>query len=57
MFERENLTRTSVLLISMGLSLWFSLVTPSYLLSLACCVIEFNAIMLYFCNSFPIGRT
>ena len=56
MFEKVNLVKTVVLLGSMFLALWFSLVTSSYILSLLFCVIEFNAIMLYFCNTFPLAN-
>ena len=56
-FEKQYLVRTSTLFISMALALWFSLVNKSYILSLVFCLIEFNAIMLYFCNSFPAGST
>jgi hypothetical protein len=55
-FEKQNIIRTSVLFGSMFFALWFSLVSPSYILSLFFCIIEFNAIMLYFCNTFPLGR-
>ena len=55
-FEKQNLVRTVTLFASMFLALWFSLVNPSYILSLFFCVVEFNAIMLYFCNTFPLGR-
>ena len=55
-FEKQYLIRTSVLFASMFFSLWFSLVQPSYLMSLIFCVIEFNAILLYFCNTFPLGQ-
>ena len=54
-FEKQYLVRTVTLFVSMGLSLWFSIVNKSYIMSLVFCLIEFNAIMLYFCNSFPAG--
>ena len=57
MFEKQNIVKTLTLLSSMFCSLLFSLVWPSYLLSLFFCIVEFNAIMLYFCNTFPIGKT
>ena len=56
-FEKQNLVKTVTLFASMFLSLWFSLVNKSYILSLVFCVIEFNAIMLYFCNTFPAGSS
>ena len=40
----------------MFLALWFSCVNKSYILSIIFCVLEFNAIMLYFCNTFPLGK-
>ena len=55
-FEKQNLVKTVVLFGSMFLALWFSLVNSSYILSLAFTIIEFNAIMLYFCNTFPLGK-
>ena len=56
MFEKQNMVKTLTLLGSMFCSLLFSLVWPSYLLSLFFCIVELNAIMLYFCNTFPIGK-
>jgi hypothetical protein len=56
-FEKQFLVRTVTLFASMFLALWFSLVNKSYILSLVFCLIEFNAIMLYFCNSFPAGTS
>ena len=55
-FEKQYIIRTGTLFGSMFFALWFSVVNPSYLLSLFFCVIEFNAILLYFCNTFPLGR-
>ena len=55
-FEKQNIVKTAVLFGSMFFALWFSLVQSSYILSLFFCILEFNAIMLYFCNSFPMGR-
>merc|ERR1712226_1386709 len=54
-FQKQFLVRTVVLFGSMIGSLWFSLVNSSYIMSLIFCVIEFNAILLYFCNSFPLS--
>ena len=56
MFEKVNLVKTVVLLGSMVLSLWASLIQGSYILSLLFTIIEFNAIMLYFCNTFPLAN-
>ena len=53
-FQKQFLVRTVTLFSSMILALWFSLVNSSYIMSLIFCVIEFNAIMLYFCNTFPL---
>ena len=55
-FEKVNLVKTVTLFTSMFLALWFSLIDPSYILSLFFCILEFNAIMLYFCNSFPLAK-
>jgi len=54
-FEKKNLIKTGVLFLSMILGLWFSLINSSYILSLVFCIVEFNALMLYFCNTFPLS--
>ena len=56
LFEKQNIIKTSILFGSMILALWFSLINESYLLSLIFTVLEFNALMLFFCNTFPMGR-
>ena len=56
MFEDKYKIRTYVLLGSIVGVLVSSLVFGSYLLSLLFCIIELNAVLLYFCNTFPIGR-
>ena len=55
-FEKQYIIRTGVLFSSMFGALWFSIVSESYLLSLFFCIVEFNAILLYFCNTFPMGQ-
>ena len=55
-FQKQFIVRTGVLFGSMFFGLWFSLVNQSYILSLACVVLEFNALLLFFCNTFPLGR-
>ena len=52
--EPKHRVRTLTLFGSMLCSLFFSLVYSSYILSLVFCILEFNAIRLFFCNTFPI---
>ena len=56
LFEKQNLVKTWTLFGSMLGSLWFSLVSSNYLMSLFFTVLEFNALMLFFCGTFPLGR-
>ena len=56
-FEKQFLVRTVTLFGSMFLALWFSIFNKSYILSIIFCIIEFNAILLYFCNTFPAGTS
>jgi len=53
--EPKNKTQTFVLIGSIILSLFFSIIYRSYLLSLFFCFIELNAVILFFCNTFPMG--
>ena len=41
----------------MVLSLYFSMIAGSYILSLIFCIIELNAVALFFCNTFPMGTS
>mmetsp|Transcript_38643 Transcript_38643/g.37001 ORF Transcript_38643/g.37001 Transcript_38643/m.37001 type:complete len:160 (-) Transcript_38643:52-531(-) len=52
---KKNRIATGVLLGSILLSLYFSIISGSYLLSLLFCFIQFNAVLLYFFNTFPFG--
>jgi hypothetical protein len=52
---RKNRIATGVLLISIILSLYFSIISGSYLLSLLFCFVQLNSVMLFFCNTFPFG--
>ena len=54
--DKKNLVASAVLLGSMVFSLYFSLIAGSYILSLLCCFIELNAVLLFFCNTFPLGQ-
>jgi len=35
---------------------WFSIISANFWLGLIFAVLEFNALLLFFCNSFPIGK-
>ena len=37
------------------MSLYFSVIDPSYLLSLLFCFLQMNAILFYFFGAFPLG--
>ena len=54
--DKRNLYATGVLFVSMIFSLYFSIIAGSYLMSLLLCVLELNACMLFFCNTFPVGQ-
>ena len=56
MFQPDNKVKSFVLIGSIIGALVSALFLGSFILSLIFCVIEFNAVLLYFCNSFPIGR-
>ena len=56
-FEKQYLIRTCTLIGSMFGAFWFSVIGNSYLMSIIFCIIEFNAVLLFFCNTFPIGRS
>ena len=56
MFEADNRTKTYVLFGSIIGALISSLVLGSYVLSLIFLLIELNAVLLYFCNTCPMGR-
>ena len=54
--DRKNLVATGVLFGSMIFSLYFSIVAGSYLMSLLLCFVELNAVLLFFCNTFPAAQ-
>jgi hypothetical protein len=54
--DKKNLIASGVLFGSMILSLYFSIVAGSYLMSLLLCFVEANAVILFFCNTFPAGQ-
>lgn len=54
--DKRNLVATCVLGGSIILSLYFSIIAESYLMSLLLCLLEFNAVLLFFCNTFPVGQ-
>ena len=51
LFVDKNLYASIVLLTSVVLSLWFSLVERSYVWSLLFCLCELNAMLFFFCNT------
>ena len=51
LFIDKNLYASIVLLSSIVLALYFSLIEKSYLWSLLFCVIELNSVMYFFCNA------
>ena len=53
--DRKNLVASGVLFGSMIFSLYFSIVAGSYLMSLLFCFVELNAVLLFFCNTFPMA--
>jgi len=52
---KKSRIQTGVLLGSIILSLYFSVISESYLLSLLFCFIQLNSVVLFFCNTFPFG--
>ena len=57
LFVEKNLVASIVLIASILLSLWFSMIMGSYLLSLLFCVMQLNAILYFFCktSAFNLG--
>ena len=53
-FQKKFLLRTVGLFSSMFLALLFSIILDSYIVSLIFTILEFNFILLYFCNTFPL---
>ena len=57
LFEAKNLIASCVLFSSILLSLWFSMIMGSYLMSLLFCVMQLNAIMYFFCKTSAVNLT
>ena len=51
LFVDRNLKVSIALFTSIILSLWFSMIEQSYFWSLACCIVELNAVLYFFCNT------
>ena len=51
LFRDKNLIASIVLITSLVLSLYFSLIAKSYLMSILMCLLELNAIFYFFCNT------
>lgn len=57
LFIQKNLIASLVLLGSIAMSLYFSLIAPSYLMSLIFCCIQLNAILYFFCSTSAVNMT
>jgi hypothetical protein len=55
MFNAKNRVASIALIISMMLSLYFSLIQGSYIWSIVFCVVMLNCLIFFFCNTSPIG--
>ena len=53
--DKKNLVASGVLFGSMIFSLYFSIIAGSYMMSLLFCFVELNAVLLFFCNTFPMA--
>ena len=51
----KNLVASCVLIASILLSLWFSMIMSSYLLSILFCVMQLNAILYFFCKTSAVN--
>ena len=51
LFISKNLIASSIFVSSIVLSLYFSIVSASYLLSLLFCIIQLNAMVYFFCST------
>lgn len=54
-FKKKNWPKTGFLFGSLIMSLYFSLISPSYIFSIIFCVVEFSAVLYYFFNIGPTG--
>ena len=52
--EKRYRVRSGALVLSILGAFYFSILSPNWLLSLLSCIIEFNAVLLYFFNTFPM---
>ena len=55
--EKKYQIRTGTLLVSIVVAIFFSLIYKSWILSVFFCILELNAVLLFFCNTFPIGNS
>ena len=55
LFTDKNLYATIVLLVSLLLSLYFSLVVDSYVWSIIFCIAELNAVLYFFCRTSAVN--
>ena len=57
LFTDKNLYASVVLLVSILLSLYSSLIADSYLWSLFFCIVQVNAVLFFFCKTSPINKS
>lgn len=55
--EKQYRIRTGTLFFSVMGAIFFSLIYKSWIMSAFFCILELNAVLLFFCNTFPIGRS
>ena len=55
LFQSKNLIATSCLIVSIILSVYFSMISKSGLLSLIFCIVQLNAILYFFCRTSAIN--
>ena len=53
--DKKSLIASIVLLTSLILSLYFSMIAKSYLMSILMCLLELNAILYFFCNTTAVS--
>ena len=55
--EKQYRIRTGTLAVSIVGAVWFSIIQTNWFMSAFFCILELNAVLLFFCNTFPIGRS
>lgn len=54
--EKQYRIRTGTLLVSIIGAVWFSMISSNWIMSVLFCILELNAVLLFFCNTFPLGK-